>query len=162
MLISSIGEFRDPQLLPAFSHTPMIAVSSAFVEEIAAAYTSTWSNTPSTPVIAYLSLSCGLNVYLTVHIVCHMVQLTGRRTRSRDLCNRIASMFVQSALLYLVPTLVFVILCAQRSLAQNLLFPIVCQIQASFASCPRAAGRPRLMARWIICSLFPRYSWSCG
>ena len=44
-------------------------------------------------------------------------------------------MFVQSTLFYLVPTLVFVALCAQRSIGQNLLFPIVCQIQVSFVSC---------------------------
>jgi len=60
-----------------------------------------------------------------------MVRVTPKVSRSRVLCNRIASMFVQSTLFYLVPTLVFIALCAQQSLGQNLLFPIICQIQAS-------------------------------
>ena len=54
------------------------------------------------------------------------------------MCHRIASMFIQSTLFYLVPTLVFIALCAQRSLGQNMLFPIMCQIQASFVSRSRA------------------------
>ena len=115
-----------------FSYPSNTAVSSIYVPEIAAAYTNPWSNTASTPMIAYLSLSCGLNVYLTTHIVCIMVHFKPKLSSSRALCNRIASLFVQSALLYLVPALIFIILCAQRSLGQNLLFPVVCQIQVSF------------------------------
>jgi hypothetical protein len=50
-------------------------------------------------------------------------------------------MFVESALIYLVPTLVFIALCARRSIGQNLLFPVICQIQVcsvSFSGSTRA------------------------
>jgi hypothetical protein len=61
-------------------------------------------------------------------------------------------LFVQSALLYLVPTLIFIVLCAQRSLGQNLLFPILCQIQVSFVPCIDIllSGRLRLTSCWTI------------
>lgn len=65
-----------------------------------------------------------------------MVQFNPKVSTSRTLCNRIAALFVQSAFLYLVPTVIFIVLCAQRSLGQNLLFPIVCQIQVSFDPSP--------------------------
>lgn len=152
MIVSSIGAFYDSLFPPPFSYISNIAVSSTYAQEIAAAYTNPWSSTPSAPIIAYLSLSCGLNVYLTTHIVCYMVQLTPNLTPSRALCNRIASLFVQSALLYLVPTLIFIVLCAQRNLGQNLLFPVLCQIQVSFVPHLRllVLQRPRLMTCRIV------------
>lgn len=123
-----------PRLPPALSHTFTIAISITYHQEIAAAYTNSWSGASNAPIITYLSLSCGLNVYLTAHIVFYMVW-TGRAINAtRIMCNRIACMFIQSTLFYLVPTLVFIALCAERSLGQNLLFPIMCQIQASFVS----------------------------
>lgn len=139
MIVSSIGAFYDLKFLPPFSYAPNTAVSSTYVPEIAAAYTNHWSNTPSTPSIVYLSLSCGLNAYLTTHIVCCMVQFSPKISASRTLCNQIAALFVQSALLYLIPTLILIVLCAHRSLGQSLLFPIVCQIQVRLVQDPTAA-----------------------
>ena len=137
-----------------------IVISSTYHQEIAAAYTNSWSDASNTSIITYLSLSCGLNVYLTAHIVFNMMQVARNIHTSRTTCNRIASMFIQSALFYLVPTLVFIALCAQRSFGQNVLFPIVCQIQVSFVSrsCTLVLG---LMPRWIMYSLYLRYSSSC-
>ena len=123
-----------PNFPPALSHTFTIAISTTYHQEIVAAYTNSWSGSPNAPIIIYLSLSCGLNVYLTAHIALYMVW-TGRAINTtRIMCNRIACMFIQSTSFYLVPTLVFIALCAERSLGQNLLFPIMCQIQASFVS----------------------------
>ena len=152
-----------PDFPPTLSHIIITVVSSVYNQEIAAAYTNSWSDNTNTPIVIYLSLSCGLNFYLTAHIVWYMMQTTRSIGSSRVLCNRIATMFVHSALFYLVPTLVFIALCAQRSLAQNLLFPVICQIQASFVSYPPgvATRRPRLMSCWIVCSLCLRYSLSC-
>ena len=127
-----------PNPLSALSHTFTIAVPTIYHQEIAAAYTNSWSDTSNAPIITYLSLSCGLNVYLTAHIVFYMVRAGHRINTTRIMYNRIACMFVQSTLFYLVPTLVFIALCAEQSLGQNLLFPIVCQIQASFVSRSRA------------------------
>ncbi|KAF9652721.1 hypothetical protein BDM02DRAFT_3183406 [Thelephora ganbajun] len=123
------GRRLTTMILPLAMITSSIAISSVYIGEIAAAYTNSWSDTSNTPIITYLSLSCGLNVYLTAHIALYMVQLTRKISMSRALCNRIASMFVQSTLFYLIPTLVFIALCAQRDLGQNLLFPTLCQIQ---------------------------------
>jgi hypothetical protein len=124
--------------IPSFSltssHIPATVISSIYHREIATAYTNSWSDAPNTAIITYLSLSCGFNVYLTTHIVFHMAQITQKIGPSRSLCHRIAYMFVQSTLFYLVPTLVFIALCAQRSLSQNLFFPIMCQAQASYVS----------------------------
>ena len=121
-----------PRLPPTLSHTFTIVISTTYHREIAAAYTNSWSGASNAPIIIYLSLSCGLNVYLMAHIVFYLVW-TGRAINAtRIMCNRIACMFLQSTLFYLVPTLVFIALCAEQSLSQNLLFPIVCQIQASF------------------------------
>lgn len=164
MITASVGTYHHPIFSPTLSHISTIVVSSIYNQEIAAAYTNSWSDVSNTPIIAYLSLSCGLNVYLTTHIVLYMARITGKISKSRALCNRIASMFVQSTLFYLVPTLVFIALCAQRSLGQNLLFPIICQIQASSVSYSRAlvVWRPGLTSFWITYSLCHRYSSSCG
>ena len=121
-------------LPPALSHTFTIAVSTTYHQEIAAAYTNPRSNGSNAAIIAYLSLSCGLNAYLTAHIVFCMFQMARTVSTTRVMCHRIAFMFIQSALFYLVPTLVFIALCAERSFSQNLLFPIMCQIQASSVS----------------------------
>ena len=122
-----------PKHPSSLSHVFTIAVSSAYYREIAAAYTNSWSDASSTQMIIYLSLSCALNVYLTAHIVYVMVYLvwTNETSENRTVRRRIAAMFVQNTLLYLIPTLAFIVLCAQRSLGQNFLFPIMCQIQAS-------------------------------
>lgn len=140
---------------PASSHISAIVISTTYNQEIAATYTNSWSDTSNTMMITYLSLSCGFNVYLTAHIVVYMVQSTRKNSATRILCNQIASMFVQSTLLYLVPTLVFIALCAERNLGQNLLFPLICQIQVSFVSHSYVLSmqRPGLTARWIMCSL---------
>lgn len=114
--------------LPSAMIISSIVVSSTYLPEIAG-NTSSVSIFPNTSIILCLSLSCGLNVYLTTHIVCYMVKLTPRCSTSRATCHRIASFFVQSALLHLVPTLIFIALCAKRNVAQDLLFPIMCQIQ---------------------------------
>lgn len=164
IITSSIGTYHHPKFSPALSHISAIVVSSIYNQEIAAAYTDSWSDVPNTPIIVYLSLSCGLNVYLTTHIVLHMIRITRTISKSRMLCNRIASMFVQSTLFYLVPTLVFIALCAQRSLGQNLFFPIICQIQASSvsSSCILVVRRHGLISCWFMYSLCHRYSSSCG
>lgn len=164
MIISSIGTCHDLQLPPILSYISNIAVSSTYIQDIAAAYTNSWSNAPNIPMIIYLSISCGFNIYLTAHIVCHMVQFAPRISTSRALCHRIAALFVQSALLYLIPTFVFIALCAQRSLGQNLLFPILCQLQVSLISGTRVLMMlgPRLISRRITHSLYRRCSSSCG
>ena len=153
-----------PSIPLALSHISTTVVSSIYNQEIASAYTNSWSDISSTPIIVFLSLSCGLNVYLTIHIVLYMTRITRKISRSRALCNRIAFMFVQSALFYLAPTLVFIALCAQRNLGQNLLFPIIFQIQASFVSHQRVLvdQRPGLIYCSIVYSLYLRCSSSCG
>ena len=154
MIISSIGASHVSRFPFAPPYVPNIAVSSTCIQDIAAAYTSSWSDTSSAPIIAYLSISCGLNVYLTAHIVWHMVQFARKLGTSPTICYSVLSLFVRGALIYLVPTFVFIVLCAQRNLGQNLLFPIVCQLQASAAR-KSEAGRSELTAPFFLNHLQP-------
>lgn len=94
-----------------------------------------WSTTSTNFAIPYWSISIGLNVLVTTMIVGRLYFIRRRtravlsNTHSRTYTS-IASMLIESAALYTCTALVFLVTYARASNVQNLVLPLLGQVQA--------------------------------
>ena len=94
-----------------------------------------WSKTTVNFGIPYWSISAGLNILVTSLIVARLYAIR-RRTKAvlsashSKTYTSIAAMLVESAALYSVTALIFIITYARNSNVQNLMLPLLGQVQA--------------------------------
>jgi hypothetical protein len=102
-------------------------VSSFFIRDIAAVVINPWQSTRISTVIIYFSLSIGLNVCLTGLIIHRICWRSPSSTASTVM--RIAKIFAESAALFVITALIFIGLCLKRNFGQNIVLPILGQLQ---------------------------------
>ncbi|KAI0360561.1 hypothetical protein OH77DRAFT_1517031 [Trametes cingulata] len=113
----------------------LLAVGSAFLQDIGMLGLNVWTSSQTAPPLAYLSLSFSINLVLTLVIVLRLLHvrrelipaLGSRHTR---VYTSIVAMLVESASLYTIVTLLSIIACALRKPLQNALLPMLGQLQA--------------------------------
>ncbi|TFK24220.1 hypothetical protein FA15DRAFT_756680 [Coprinopsis marcescibilis] len=121
--------------LPAFMYLGMIAMSLCLTVSMTGKGDVFWSHSAINFALAYWSLSIALNVSLTILISGRLFIL--RRRTNQALGNSahskpyisLLSMLVESAALYSLWVVVFIILYARHSPAQHIIFPPLGQVQ---------------------------------
>jgi hypothetical protein len=141
VLVSNIGAY----LRTSFPHRPsnlfISAIGSVFFRQFAAININPWAPTPTSHMIIYLSFSVSLNALLSGLIVTHLFRkgkatgAAGSSSKFAELYSRIVRMFVESFLLYATTALVFIGLCVERSFGQNIIFPVLGQMQVRSTRC---------------------------
>ncbi|KIJ54695.1 hypothetical protein M422DRAFT_240777 [Sphaerobolus stellatus SS14] len=123
-----------PAIIPGLAFLASTTMGILTVFQAARPNASIWSKSAVSVAIPYFCLSLALNALLSVLIAGKL--LWHRRTISRTLGRRhtevyttVASMFIESAALYAVVGLIFVICFGQGSNVQNLLLGILGQVE---------------------------------
>lgn len=124
------GYLRILPILTAFS-----AMGIILLFQLTQPNANLWSKTTVNFGIPYWSISAGLNILVTLLIVARLM-LIRKRTRailssshSRTYTS-VAAMLVESAALYSLTVLLFIITYARGSNVQNLVLPLLGQVQA--------------------------------
>ena len=129
-----------------------------FLRQLAAIGINPWTFTQRTPTIICLALSISVNICLTALIIYRLFHMSRGTYPVTISCTRIVAMFAESAALYVTTALIFVGLCIERNFAQNMVLPVLEQIQVSFR-----IFRPKLFTlNTNLTRLFLHYSSLCG
>ncbi|KAF8573445.1 hypothetical protein K439DRAFT_1375420 [Ramaria rubella] len=132
--MASTGPFDYDHVSPPSPYFLFVGLSILTVFQAAQPTASIWSKSAVVIAIPYWSLSIALNAVVSLLIVCRMLwhrHSIGKTLGPRHsaLYTSVAAMFVESAAMYAITGLVYIICFARNSNVQNLVLGILCQVE---------------------------------